>query len=156
MADAAAPPKTKKLPFKPTALRKSATPKASSPDDDSKKNKKDEDDALALFRRSKEMAPIVARDRERRLQRLKKQKEAEERRRPSALEKRRLDDEAGNDDTKLIESQLRECSQQDEEASSFALDESVTVTGDSFKLVPLDFHTRERERHTRLTPPPLQ
>lgn len=60
----ASPPKKKKLPFKPTALRRSA-PKPTPVADDNGSD----DDGLSLFRRSKEMAPIVAADRERRMKR---------------------------------------------------------------------------------------
>ncbi|KAG5663991.1 hypothetical protein KAF25_006576 [Fusarium avenaceum] len=51
----------KKLPFKPTALRRPAP--ATQPEE----SKDSDDDGLALFRRAKEMAPIMAADRERRL-----------------------------------------------------------------------------------------
>ncbi|KAH7023079.1 ubiquitin-2 like Rad60 SUMO-like-domain-containing protein [Ilyonectria destructans] len=60
----ASPPKKKKLPFKPTALRRSAPKPAPVAD-----GKGSDDDGLSLFRRSKEMAPIVAADRERRMKR---------------------------------------------------------------------------------------
>jgi hypothetical protein len=72
----------KKLPFKPTALRKHAAP-STAPDSSingaaatGKEQGKQYDDGLDLFRRSKEMEPIVAADRERRLK--KKLKRAEE------------------------------------------------------------------------------
>ncbi|KAF5669257.1 ubiquitin supergroup [Fusarium heterosporum] len=52
----------KKLPFKPTALRRAA-PKPTQPEE----SKDSDDDGLALFRRSKEMAPIMAADLERRI-----------------------------------------------------------------------------------------
>ena len=66
MADggaATSPPKRlKKLPFKPTALRKTSLPKHASsdddknaPDDDDNNNSNNDDDGLALFRRAKEM-----------------------------------------------------------------------------------------------------
>ncbi|KEY72567.1 hypothetical protein S7711_05637 [Stachybotrys chartarum IBT 7711] len=95
--DVAAPaPRRKKLPFKPTALRKD-TPKKDPPPGvaDAKRQGGDEDDdGLELFRRAREMAPIMAQDRERRL--LKKQKQeakVEERRLSGAGEKRPLVDE---------------------------------------------------------------
>lgn len=72
----------KKLPFKPTALRRHAAPSAT-PESSAngtatqgKNREKEYDDGLDLFRRSKEMEPIVAADRERRLK--KKMKKAEE------------------------------------------------------------------------------
>ncbi|KAF4976280.1 hypothetical protein FZEAL_7031 [Fusarium zealandicum] len=71
--DVAAPaPKLKKLPFKPTALRRAA-PKPTQTEE----TKEGGDDDLYLFRRSKEMAPIVAADAERRLKRRQKLREAE-------------------------------------------------------------------------------
>lgn len=82
MADAGAhatPSRTKRLPFKPTALRKASLPK-SSPGEDADA----EEDDLALFRRSKEMAPIVARDRERRLRRKQKRDAGPQRNSPVA------------------------------------------------------------------------
>lgn len=71
----------KKLPFKPTALRKPSLPRLVSSEDASKGGHND--DGLALFRRSKEMEPIVAADRERRMR--KKRRQDEERRRQSDL-----------------------------------------------------------------------
>ncbi|KAJ3454413.1 hypothetical protein MRS44_018307 [Fusarium solani] len=86
----ASPPK-KLLPSKPTALRHAAKPAPVAKDDDSS------DDGLELFRRSKEMAPVVAADRERRLKRKQKQRELEEQRqaerRMSDSGKRHLEDE---------------------------------------------------------------
>ncbi|KAF4448361.1 hypothetical protein F53441_8223, partial [Fusarium austroafricanum] len=64
----ASPPK-KKLPFKPTALRRAAKPAPVARDDDSS------DDGLELFHRSNEMAPVVAADCEHRLKRKQKQHE---------------------------------------------------------------------------------
>ncbi|PHH69979.1 hypothetical protein CDD80_6328 [Ophiocordyceps camponoti-rufipedis] len=76
----------KKLPFKPTALRKSflsdLASTAAAAADDSNNN----DDGLGLFRRSKEMERVAAADRERRLR--KKQKQALE-------EKRQLEHHLG-------------------------------------------------------------
>ncbi|KAJ6446080.1 ubiquitin supergroup [Purpureocillium lavendulum] len=112
MADGAAaspPKKLKKLPFKPTALRKTSLPKLASSDDDdgggggggdSKADAKDSnDDGLALFRRSKEMEPIMEAERARRLKK-KQQREEEKRKRASVkLGKRPLvdEDEDGGD-----------------------------------------------------------
>ncbi|EFY90251.1 hypothetical protein MAC_03766 [Metarhizium acridum CQMa 102] len=82
-------PKAKKLPFKPTALRKSASQRLATPSDDT-----NIDDGLDLFRRSKEMEPIVAADRERRMKKKMKQKQEEEARRKSdESAKRPLDDD---------------------------------------------------------------
>ncbi|KAF5019835.1 hypothetical protein F66182_8148 [Fusarium sp. NRRL 66182] len=61
----------KKLPFKPTALRRAA-PKPSQPQD----TNESDDDGLALFQRSKEMAPIMAADLERRLKKHRQHREA--------------------------------------------------------------------------------
>lgn len=75
MADAVASsaPRKKKLPFKPTALRRPSLPKPSASPDDADVNK---DDGLALFSRKKEMEATLAADRERNLRRkLRKEKE---------------------------------------------------------------------------------
>ncbi|KAM3508141.1 hypothetical protein MY10362_001346 [Beauveria mimosiformis] len=100
----------KKLPFKPTALRKARptlTPSTSTEldglqnpagaGDDSGGGRGDEQDSLALFRRAKEMAPIVEADRERRLRRLqqKQMEQEKERRRALAASKHTL---VGGDD----------------------------------------------------------
>ncbi|TQV96779.1 Ubiquitin [Cordyceps javanica] len=104
----------KKLPFKPTALRSARgpkhTPSGSSGSSTGKdatlqtltgagdgrggvENEGEEDDTLALFRRAKEMAPIVEADRERRRRRqLQKQEEEEARRRASAGSKHSVDE----------------------------------------------------------------
>ncbi|KAM0564370.1 hypothetical protein ACHAPJ_000583 [Fusarium lateritium] len=86
----------KKLPFKPTALRRAA-PKPTQPEEP----KDSDDDDLALFRRAKEMAPIMAADRERRLKRHRAAElEAERRRHGAVGDKRsREDSEDVNHDT---------------------------------------------------------
>ncbi|KAM0424727.1 hypothetical protein ACHAPT_010037 [Fusarium lateritium] len=80
MADKA-PAVKKKLPFKPTALRRFAAPKPSTQPEKEEEEEgvkeSDDDDGLSLFRRAKEMAPIVAADRERRLKRHLKHREVE-------------------------------------------------------------------------------
>ncbi|KAM3564073.1 hypothetical protein ARSEF4850_002012 [Beauveria asiatica] len=129
----------KKLPFKPTALRKARptlTPSTSTEldslqnpagaGDDSVGGRGDEQDSLALFRRAKEMAPIVEADRERRLRRLQqKQREQEkERRRALAASKPTLidgDDEDAARTTPPITT--REIS---------ITDNNVTATGEEF------------------------
>lgn len=97
MSEPTAPTK-KKLPFKPTALRKGLakpTPTARSITEDEAppvtlalSDDDDDDDSLALFRRAKEMAPIVKADHERRMRRQRQkqqeQEEEEERRRAFA------------------------------------------------------------------------
>lgn len=121
MADEAAPsPKKKKLPFKRTALRRAPKP---TPKDDSKEG---DDDDLDLFRRAKEMAPIVAADRERRMRR--KQKHEEQRRRSITAEKR--PHELLEDEAPMRNSVSREASHLEEQRP--AADESMTVVGDSF------------------------
>jgi hypothetical protein len=114
MADAVPKP-VRKLPFKPTALGRSrAVPRPSSSADSDGKGKgkqkatdSDEDDDLALFRRSREMAPRIAADRERRLAKAKRQKEEEEKRRSFTGEKRPLQEE---DDSEHGASQARPAS----------------------------------------------
>lgn len=131
MADEGAPaPKKKKLPFKPTALRRAPKPV---PKED---NKESDDDGLDLFRRSKEMAPIMAADRERRMRR--KQKHEEERRRSITSEKRPHDDLEEDEapvqssvQSSVQRSMSRETSHLEE--SQPAVDESMTVVGDSFR-----------------------
>lgn len=95
---AAGAPAKKKLPFKPTALRKAAP--ESKPDDSVKNGKRKEgsddedDDGLGLFRQSREMESIVAAERARKLR--KKQKQAEERRLSDTVGRQLLDsDEDG-------------------------------------------------------------
>ncbi|KAH7162993.1 ubiquitin-2 like Rad60 SUMO-like-domain-containing protein [Dactylonectria estremocensis] len=86
------PPKKKKLPFKPTALRRSiAKPSPAGRDDD----------GLSLFSRAKEMAPIVAADQERRMKRAQKHRDLEtkaqdQERRSSAGEKRPFEEDEGH------------------------------------------------------------
>lgn len=87
-----APPKAKKLPFKPTALRRSAS-KFVAP---ANHGKAQDDDGLDLFRRSKEMQPIMEADRERRLK--KKQKLEEERRKAAATAWKRLSEDYAESD----------------------------------------------------------
>ncbi|KFH40631.1 hypothetical protein ACRE_086740 [Hapsidospora chrysogenum ATCC 11550] len=133
MADAA-PPKVKKLPFKPTALRKGAYTKTkpATPDSTSKGGNDDDgdDDGLALFRRSKEMAPALAAERERRMRR-KKQKEEERQRRVSTEKRRRLSGDHDDDDKNVPHGQLSELGDSSA-ATSFPTHESTTVAADSF------------------------
>jgi hypothetical protein len=79
----------KKLPFKPTALRKPA-PKPSQPEE----AKDSDDDGLALFRRRKEMAPIMAADLDRRLKKRRAVELEEERRQIETTEEKRARDES--------------------------------------------------------------
>lgn len=86
MADA---PRKKTLPFKPTALRMAAP--TSQADNDA-------NDDLDLFKRSKEMAPIVAAEQMRRWKKKQRQmEEEEERRRSSAGSKHALGDDDDDD-----------------------------------------------------------
>ncbi|KAH6898488.1 ubiquitin-2 like Rad60 SUMO-like-domain-containing protein [Thelonectria olida] len=130
----ASPPKKKKLPFKPTALRRHPVAK-SAPVHDGEGS--DNDDGLDLFRRSKEMAPIVAADRERRLKRKQKQRELEEQREeeqrgvasgkrpleaeqpdaPSSSGKPRSDD-AETQDAEIVEATDQPTTQKEEDRAS--------------------------------------
>lgn len=109
---AASPPIVKKkLPFKPTALRRFAAPKPTptQPDEKEEEVKESDDDGLSLFRRSKEMAPIVAADRERRLKRHQKhQMDVERRTREAAREKRPREDSEGvvNQDEPIVSDEI--------------------------------------------------
>jgi hypothetical protein len=135
MADAA-PPKMKKLPFKPTALRKGAYTKPATPDSTSKGGNNDDgddDDGLALFRRAKEMAPALAAERERKMRR-KKQKEEERQRRASTEKKRRLSGDHDDDGQNLLEGLPSEVGDSSA-ATSFQTDESITVAADTFEFV---------------------
>ena len=111
MADGAASPppppaSTKKLPFKPTALRKTSLPRLASSDGGAGKHDRghgrdddddEDDDGLALFRRAKEMAPIVAAERERRLKRKKQRSEEGPRRQSDTPGKQPLGRHADDD-----------------------------------------------------------
>ncbi|KAG6014862.1 hypothetical protein E4U54_004760, partial [Claviceps lovelessii] len=97
------PPKAKKLPFKPTALGKTASRLAGAggASADTKKEQYG-DDGLDLFRRSKEMQPIMEAERERRLLRKKrkqkqKQDQEEERRKAAATAGKRPWDSGGDE-----------------------------------------------------------
>lgn len=142
MADDAAPSspkKMKKLPFKPTALRKTSQLKLASSDDDTK----GDDDGLALFRRSKEMEPIVAADRERRLKKKQKQEEERRRRTSVAMGKRPLgdddDERAPHEDTETQHETSPLGRRQDELARDvFSTDASLTTDdGPSFRFAEL-------------------
>ncbi|POR33229.1 Uncharacterized protein TPAR_06589 [Tolypocladium paradoxum] len=125
------PRKMKKLPFKPTALRRTSLPKPASGNDDAK----GDDDGLALFRRSKEMAPIVAADRERRLKKKQKQEEERRRRSSAAMGKRPLEDadDAPLEDKETQHERSPLDPRQEEQAQDiFSADESMTVDGPSF------------------------
>lgn len=126
---AAAPVRKKKLPFKPTALRNVAP--VSQPTvsvEESKRSDGNGDDDLDLFRQSREMAPIVAADRERKLNKW-KQKQAEE--------ERRLSDIA---DKQLLDSDKEEASHAPdehsgaiEEVQATPVDESLPLDGGGFR-----------------------
>ncbi|RGP74319.1 ubiquitin supergroup [Fusarium longipes] len=79
----------KKLPFKPTALRKAA-PKPSQPED----AKDSDDDGLDLFRRRKEMAPIMAADLDRRMKKRRAAESEEERQQRQTTEEKPSRDES--------------------------------------------------------------
>ncbi|EXA52723.1 hypothetical protein FOVG_00883 [Fusarium oxysporum f. sp. pisi HDV247] len=76
----------KKLPFKPTALRKAAPKPKPTESEDSKDS---DDDGLSLFRRSKEMAPIMAADQQRRWRRHREAEQEAERKRLEAIGEKR-------------------------------------------------------------------
>lgn len=97
------PAPKRRLPFKPTALRKSKS------DAEAAKASEDgEDDDLALFRRSRHMMPLMTADAERRVKREKEKEEARKRRsetaerrngsEPSSAQKRRASECDGNED----------------------------------------------------------
>ncbi|KAM0353515.1 hypothetical protein ACHAPU_001527 [Fusarium lateritium] len=85
----------KKLPFKPTALRRAA-PKPTQPEE----SNDSDDDSLALFRRSKEMAPIMAADLERRTKKRRAAELEAEQRQLEATEKRSQDSSEDMKDVK--------------------------------------------------------
>ncbi|KAK4079881.1 hypothetical protein Trihar35433_986 [Trichoderma harzianum] len=140
---AAAPVRKKKLPFKPTALRNVAP--ISQPTvsvEESKRSDGNGDDDLDLFRQSREMAPIVAADRERKLNKW-KQKQAEE--------ERRLSDIA---DKQLLDSDKEEASHAPdehsgaiEEVQATPVDESLPPDGDGFSR---ELATPPPSKHSRV------
>ncbi|KAF9774518.1 hypothetical protein IL306_007472 [Fusarium sp. DS 682] len=83
----------KKLPFKPTALRRAATKPAQSED-----SKESDDDGLSLFRRAKEMAPIMAADQERRWKRNREAEQEAERKRLETIGKKRPREDSQDSD----------------------------------------------------------
>lgn len=131
--EVAAPVRKKKLPFKPTALRNVAPPSQPtvSVEESRRSNGNgdgDDGDDLDLFRQSREMAPIVAADRERKLNKW-KQKQAEE--------ERRLSDIA---DKQLLDSDKEEASHAPDELSgaiedvqATPVDEPLPLDGDGFR-----------------------
>ena len=131
--EVAAAPVRKKLPFKPTALRKVVpAPKPASSAEDSKKGEgDDDDDGLDLFRQSREMERIVAAERERRLNK-QKQKRAEEERRLSDMAEQQLleSDENHEADAAAIPAKS---SSGLEEAQATPVDDSSTLDGDGFR-----------------------
>lgn len=113
------PVRKKKLPFKPTALRNVAPI--------SKPTVSVEESDLDLFRQSKEMAPVVAADRERKLNKWKQKQE----------EERRLSDTA---DKPVLDSDKEEASHAPdehsgaiEEVQATPVDESLPLDGDGFR-----------------------
>lgn len=93
-----APAAQKRLPFKPTALRKAALPANVSTHG---KPETDDVDGLELFRRAKEMQPLVEADRERKMRR--RQKQEEERRKAAETAVKRSLEPGAEPDITLIE-----------------------------------------------------
>ncbi|UKZ51845.1 hypothetical protein TrVGV298_005609 [Trichoderma virens] len=125
---AAAPVRKKKLPFKPTALRNAAP--LSQPTvsvEESKRSDGNNDDDLDLFRQSREMAPIVAAERERKLNK-KKQKQVEEVRRLSDIAETQLLDSDKEDAPSLPTKR----SDANEDVQATPVDESLPLHGDDF------------------------
>ncbi|KAL7791030.1 hypothetical protein V8C37DRAFT_166907 [Trichoderma ceciliae] len=140
-----AAPIKKKLPFKPTALRNVAPvskPAVSVKDGERSDDGHDGDD-LDLFRQAREMAPIMAAERQRKLDK-KKQKQAEEERRHSDMADRQLldSDEEGSSSF-LPANEMGEAKRSDgnEAVQTTPVDESPT----------LDEHGFSRDL---VTPPP--
>lgn len=96
------PAPKRRLPFKPTALRKPQT------DAEAPKASENGDDDLALFRRSRHMMPLMTADAERRVKREKEKEEARKRRsetreqqegsEPGSAQKRRASECDGSED----------------------------------------------------------
>ncbi|EHK16779.1 uncharacterized protein TRIVIDRAFT_116026, partial [Trichoderma virens Gv29-8] len=119
----------KKLPFKPTALRNAAP--LSQPTvsvEESKRSDGNNDDDLDLFRQSREMAPIVAAERERKLNK-KKQKQVEEVRRLSDIAETQLLDSDKEDAPSLPTKR----SDANEDVQATPVDESLPLHGDDFR-----------------------
>ena len=154
MSNETTPPK-KKLPFKPTALWKAAQPTP-------KPSGETKDDGFdSIFRRSGDMAAIIAADQERRLKKMRRREEKREQRRLSAGKKRSLDDEEEEDlygvEPEYDSSPKNVPTQADAGDNHVPADESGTVVGDSFRYMthsrcPIAFElTDSREL---ATPPP--
>nr|WNZ75794.1 hypothetical protein [Trichoderma harzianum] len=138
---AAAPVRKKKLPFKPTALRNVAP--ISQPTvsvEETKRSDGNGDDDLDLFRQSREMAPIVAADRERKLNKW-KQKQAEERRLSDIADKQLLDSD--KEEASLAPD---EHSSAIEEVQATPVDESLPPDGDGSK----ELATPPPSKHSRV------
>jgi hypothetical protein len=135
----AAAPIKKKLPFKPTALRNVApvSKPAVSVKDSKRKDGSDDDDGdgLDLFRQAREMAPIMAAERQRRLNK-KKQKQAEEdRRHLDMAEKQPMDSDEDHVSSLPAAAEVEEAKRSDgnEVVQATPVDDSLTMDEDSFK-----------------------
>lgn len=88
----------KKLPFKPTALRRAPATQTETPTDNKGKeiegSQTNEDDGLGLFKRSSEMKSLLAADRERELRKIQKRDEEQKRKhKEEEAERRRISPE---------------------------------------------------------------
>ncbi|KAG5973553.1 hypothetical protein E4U55_000424 [Claviceps digitariae] len=149
--------KAKKLPFKPTALRKSSTPSVDAAVVDTSiiDDKINYGDGLDLFRRSKEMQPIMEADRQRRL--LKKQKQEEERRKAAATAGKRPWDEADDNDdeaSNLAAQVTPSATQSTNEALRSTT--PINIDLDSFGKEASDLVTPPASKRTRLSSSPVK
>ncbi|KAG6010619.1 hypothetical protein E4U21_005117 [Claviceps maximensis] len=146
------PPKAKKLPFKPTALRKTAA-RADSPADNHKAR---HGDGLELFRRSKEMQPIMEAERERRLMKKKQREEEEEeaaRRRAATAGKRPWEDGDDLDENSDLAAQVTPSATQSTNEAPRSKT-PVNVDLDSFGEEASDLVTPPASKRTRLSSSP--
>ncbi|OAQ98789.1 hypothetical protein LLEC1_05417, partial [Akanthomyces lecanii] len=149
---------TKKLPFKPTAMRnaRSKPTSSSSAEDDALQasaaagyNRNDDgddkQDTLAMFRRAKEMAPIIEADRERRMRRQQQKQQQEQ-----EAERRRMS--AGSKHSLVVEGEdVAGASAEDTETATPTPTVKQTASSMSEDAI---MATQEEDNRDLVTPPP--
>ncbi|KAG5913292.1 hypothetical protein E4U42_001301 [Claviceps africana] len=143
--------KAKKLPFKPTALKKQAS-KGDAPAD---KDKAPYGDGLELFRRAKEMQSIVEADCERRLWKKKRKREEERRRAAATAGKRPCEEEDDHDGDSDRAGRVTSSATRDTSAA-FRGTTPVNVDGDSFGEKASDLVTPPGSKRSRLRSSPAK
>ncbi|KAM0260281.1 hypothetical protein ACHAQJ_002846 [Trichoderma viride] len=152
---AAAAPIKKKLPFKPTALRNAAPiskPAVSVKDSkrrDGSDDDDDDDDGLDLFRQAREMAPIMAAERQRKMNRKMQKQAVEDRRHSDMAEKQLLDSE---EDVSSLPAaaeaeQTKRHLDRNEAVQATPVDDSLTLDEDGFGRDLVTPPSSKRSRH---------